>query len=443
MSKYIGITLLLLSLSWLISAQQTWNYAEVDKKSYDLFLQKNWKGLLEYSEQARGHNIDFFYLQARSGIASYNLKKYREAAKWFLLAFETDQSFDWLQEYLYFSLVYSGREMEAEKFAKNFSPEMKRKTGVEKHKITRIAAEAGYCFNPDFEELLAAPHDVEAAAGADYGEAFYFKNYNFQTLDLNHRVSPGFMLNHSVTLINIAREEKIDWGNQNKFQTNTTQFQYFINPVLVAGKKTSLSASLNVAGGTASYMVGGLNANLLPYFYASEYKISDIIFSASGWSHFGNFSTGAEINSGNINNVDVTQLSGWITYYPFSNANFYLTPRVYFKSGSGEKISYNTFGISGGAQLGKLHFYGQYLSGEMENFIEAGGYVVSNFPGVSNQKFSGSLYFPTGKKYQLVLRYINQSVDEKYRVYVNGVENNSISYRFTKQTFTGGISWNF
>jgi tetratricopeptide (TPR) repeat protein len=55
----------------------------------------------------------------------------------------------------------------------------------------------------------------------------------------------------------------------------------------------------------------------------------------------------------------------------------------------------------------------------MENFIESGGYVVSNFPGVSEQKFSGSLYFPTGKKYQLVLRYLSQDVTETYKVYTN------------------------
>ena len=93
--------------------------------------------------------------------------------------------------------------------------------------------------------------------------------------------------------------------------------------------------------------------------------------------------------------------------------------------------------------MGPVHFFGQYLNGEMENFIESGGYVVSNFPGVSEQKFSGSLYFPTGKKYQLVLRYLHQDVTEKYRVYTNLTESNSLKYNYVKHTLTAGISWNF
>jgi hypothetical protein len=172
-------------------------------------------------------------------------------------------------------------------------------------------------------------------------------------------------------------------------------------------------------------------------------NFSDFIFSTSAWSHFGNLSPGAEVNFANIYDETFTQLSAWVTLYPFSNANFYITPRAYFKSDSKNSLSYNTFGISGGAQLGKVHLHGQYLLGDMENFIEAAGYVVSNIPGKSDHKFTGSIYVPITKNGQLVFRYINQNVEQKYRVYVAGVESNSINYNFTKHTLTAGISWNF
>ena len=93
--------------------------------------------------------------------------------------------------------------------------------------------------------------------------------------------------------------------------------------------------------------------------------------------------------------------------------------------------------------MGTVHLYGSYLNGDMENFIESAGYVVANFPGTSQNKFSGSLYFPTGKKYQLVIRYINQDITENYRVYTSGIESDVFSYNYMKHTFTGGISWNF
>jgi hypothetical protein len=208
----------------------------------------------------------------------------------------------------------------------------------------------------------------------------------------------------------------------------------------VLKKKWYGSASLNVIWGSSDLILGNYNPNS---FYSSNIKFSDFIFSTSTWTHWGNFSPGAEINLANIYNQGFTQLSGWITWYPLSNTNLYFTPRVYFKNDTENGFGYNTFGFSGGVQLGPVHFYGQYLNGDMKNFIEPAGYVVANFPGRSEQKFTGSLYFPLGKRYQFVLRYINQNVIEKYEVYSGGVPGNSMEYDYTKHTLTGGISWNF
>jgi hypothetical protein len=218
------------------------------------------------------------------------------------------------------------------------------------------------------------------------------------------------------------------------------QFQYFASPHIVINKKWYVSPALNFTWGNSTLVLGDYSPNTF-YYYKAKY--SDFIFSTSTWSHFGNFSPGTEINLASVNDNKFTQLSAWLTVYPLSNLNFYFTPRVYFKSSKENGYGFNTVGISGGVQLGPVHFYGNYLNGEMENFIEAGGYVVSNFSGVSEQKFSGSLYFPAGKNYQLVLRYFSQDVTEKYRVYSNAIEINSLKYNYIKHTITAGISWSF
>ena len=46
---------------------------------------------------------------------------------------------------------------------------------------------------------------------------------------------------------------------------------------------------------------------------------------------------------------------------------------------------------------GRFIFTGQYLNGDMKNFIEPAGYVVANFPGRSEQKFTGKFLFPAGQ----------------------------------------------
>lgn len=443
MSKRIAITTLLFLLLLAVSAQKKINYVDADKKSYELFQQQKWNELIDFSAEVRNQGIDFFYLQSRTGIAYYKLKKYRIASEWFLKAWKNDQSFEWLQEYLYYSLVYGGRTTEATKLAADFTPKMKSEIGFTSNKLIRLAVEGGYTFNPDFDKLINSSLGDKANVGDDYGEAFFLKNYHFESFDLNHQILPGFNLNHNLTFLTSNREQQIDWGEQISFPIKIKQYQYFINPNFVVGKKLYVSPSFNVTWGNSELFLGAFNSNSIRYFYTAPQKFSDVIFSTSIWSNFGNISSGAEINFANIYDKNFTQLSAWFTFYPFSNTNLYFTPRIYFKSDTENSLSYNTFGISGGAQLGPVHFYGQYLLGDMKNFIEAAGYVIANFPGKSNQKFSGSLYFPMGEKYQFVFRYLNQDVIETYKVYTDGIQISSTEYKFYKHTFTGGISWNF
>ncbi len=440
MSKRIVMTLILGMMLLVVSAQQNWNYVEVDTKSYELYQQKKWDELIHYASDARQNGIDFFYLQVRTGIAYYNLKLYRNSTKWFLKAYENDTSFDWLQEYLYYSLVFGGRTAEALKYAKDFTPALQQKINYAPAKISRVAFEGGYSFNPDFDKIKGVAYYEQLDVGDDYGEAYFLENYHFESFDLSHQLSPGVSLTHNFTYLGMNKEEQVYWGSQNSFPIKVNQYQYFINPLFVLGNKWYVSPSTSIVWGSTELILGNYDPNT---FYVSDLKYSDFIFSTSTWSHFGNFSPGAEINFANIFDENFAQLSGWITYYPLSNTNFYLTPRIYFRSDKAENIGFNTFEISGGFQLGPVHLYGKYLNGDMRNFVESAGYVISNFPGSSDKKIMGSLYFPIGKKYQFVFRYINQNITENYQVYTSGIKSNLLEYNYIKHTLTAGISWNF
>jgi hypothetical protein len=439
MSKRIGLTLVFFAFLYVLGAQQKWNYPEVDKQSYELFQQKKWNELIAFNAEAREKGIDYFNLQVRTGIAYYNLKKYRKASAWFLKVWKNDKEQEWLQEYVYYSLVYSGRSIEASKLARHFTTQLQEKINYQKMRPLRVAFEAGYSFNPEVDMLLNSELDVEAGVGNDYGEAFFLKNYKFGSFDFSHQIAPGVNLNHNFTYIDVNRTEQLFWGERNNFPIDIKQNQYFLNPYFSLGK-WHVSASINAIWGKSGLILGNYDPNT---FYTSSLKYSDLIFSTSVWNNWGNISPGAEINRANIYNEGYTQASVWVTFYPLANNNFYITPRVYFKADGESSFGYNTFGMSGGFQLGQVHFYGSYLNGEMKNFIESGGYVIANFPGRSTRKFMGSLYFPFAKHHQFVVRYLNQDVIEKYQVYSNATPSHSIEYKYIKHTITAGISWNF
>jgi hypothetical protein len=443
MSKRIIIISFFLVLLSGVYAQQRMNFIDTDKKSYELFEEQKWYELIKYSTEARKQGIDFFYLQARTGIAWYNMGKYRKAAHWFLKAWANDQSFDWLQEYLYYSLVFSGQKMEANNYASDFSNLMKSKINTKESGIFRLAYETGYSFNADFEDQKTHAFNEEVNLGDDYGEAYFLNNYSFHSFDLSHRVSSKLIINHNITYIGVNREAIVDWGGQTNSPIKINQFQYFINPVLLIGKKINVSPSMNIIFGNSDIYAGLLNSNSSKEFSLTKTTYNDVVFSTALWSNYGNFSPGMEINAGNINASKFLQMSSWITFYPLSNANLYFTPRVYFKTGTNnESFGWNAFSFSAGAQIGPIHLFGQYLFGNLENFIESAGYVVANFPGKSDRKIMGSIFLPLGKKNQLVFRYINQNIIENYQVYTEGYKSNTLEYNYLKHTLTGGISWN-
>jgi len=345
---------------------------------------------------------------------------------------------------LYYSLVFSGRYPEAINYAALFPTVVKDKIGFKDSGVTRLAYEGGFSFNPDFEKQKVREFSREVNLGKDYGSGYFLKNYSFHSFDLSHKISSKLTLNHNLTYLSVNREAVVDWGGQSSSPVHINQLQYFINPVWVIGKKLNISSSLNLIFGSGDLYSGRLNRDSTRYFKLSTTRYNDALFSTAIWSNFGHFSPGFEINAGDVNDSKFAQMSAWVTYYPLSNTKLYLTPRVYFKTGTASSnFGWNAMGISGGVQLGKIHLNGQYLMGDMENFVESVGYVISNFPGKSDKKITGSLYFPIGRKSQFVFRYFNQNVIEKYQVYKDGVIANYMEYNFLKQTFTTGISWNF
>lgn len=442
MSKRIIITCLTVVLLMHANAQERLNYKETDIKSYDLYLQKNWTELIAFSSEARQQGIDFYYLQMRTGIAYYNLGKYRASSEWFLKAWENDHSSELLQEYLYYSLIYSGRILEARKLSSQFSEGLKKTLNIKSNRITRMAYEGGYIFNSDFDELKRSSFTGEFELGSDYGETYLLKDFTFHSLDLNHQIFPNLSLNHNITYLDVNREATIDWGERFSSPLKIRQFQYFVNPVWVIGSKLNVSTSLNLIFGDGETFIGGYDNAYNKVFQTSKVTFSDFVVSGSLWYEIKNVSPGVELNVGEIDKQRFTQASAWISYYPLSNASLYFTPKVYFKSGGFAKdFGWNAFGILAGGQFGKAHLSGQYLFGEMENFVESGGYLISNFPGTSDRKIMGSIYYPIGKKFQFVFRYINQDITENYRIYTAGIESGTQKYTYTKQTITGGISW--
>lgn len=119
---YLGLVLIFWLLSGGVSIAQH-DFAYYDKETYALYQQKKWSELLPLAKEALRAGYDYAYLRMRLGIAYYELRKYQLAVPQFYKAHAFNRNDPLNQEYLYYSLLFSGRTAEARHFAGKFDQE--------------------------------------------------------------------------------------------------------------------------------------------------------------------------------------------------------------------------------------------------------------------------------------------------------------------------------
>src|ERR1039457_6036722 len=83
-------------------SQDTLNSKIVETKSYQLYLDKNWKELISFGNKAVENGFDYYYLRMRIGTAYYEQKNYRTAQEHFWKAYQFNSTDDLSMEYLYY-----------------------------------------------------------------------------------------------------------------------------------------------------------------------------------------------------------------------------------------------------------------------------------------------------------------------------------------------------
>ncbi len=156
--KKIVILYTFLIFSINLVAQEESSYLTVDKETYSQYLQANWKELIKTGKLSLKNEVDFYYLQVRMGIAYYELKKYRNAIPYFENARKQNTENELVNEYLYYSYLFSGRSFDARKLSGTFTDKLKTKLGI---KVKPIIS----ALNIDLRQEEIENHKAETTLG--------------------------------------------------------------------------------------------------------------------------------------------------------------------------------------------------------------------------------------------------------------------------------------
>ena len=238
-SYKVIIVLLFLSLWATGFSQEIINSAFVEKKTYQLCLDKNWSELIRYGNLAEKKGFDYFYLQERIGIAYYEKKNYSLAEKHFQKALNYNSSDDLVKEYLYYCALFMGKTEQARKQCSDFSSELSEKTGTKNiSSVGSVALEGGIKISNKNTFLNPQNNETEN----------YFSPAKYLQLGLNHFTKKNVSLTHCVSFFKQQSNSAILEKNQPLVysENEIKQLQYYLKINIPIKKNWLLSPAFHL-----------------------------------------------------------------------------------------------------------------------------------------------------------------------------------------------------
>ena len=368
-----------------LQAQDARGYEQADSVSYQLYLTENWKELTLHGHKTIREGYDSYYLQVRTGIAYYMLKRYRAAIPYFKKALSFQSGDETAMNYLYLSYLYAERFEDAKSLSRKFSPSQAQlmKT-VYFPAIEFISAEGGM------------KHSDSSGR---------FKDAILSSVSIGHSVARRFSLFHNLS-----------YFGQSEARFTVQQFQYYIRANIPLKNDLLLSAGAHYFNGqissTSTYTVPGNPPPPPPpgqppppapaprVVVETHKATSNSFVGALTLTHFGrlfNYSIGTTAAS--LDTAVQYQLQAGMSYFPFRNNRLSVGATVYQHTESGfQKNELAVVPFISAYVSPKLFLTFGYLTNRGNNIIEHTGYGVNNSIDRTGERYSFSASFRILKK---------------------------------------------
>lgn len=395
--------------------------SDYNSKTLALFNEGNWKGLIELAQEAQQLNSSNYEIDYRLAVAYYNLANYFDSANQFSkLKKNYEVNYDIINEYLYYSYLFSGNETEALLIAKDFPFHLKQKInpkeptffdfvytegGVKVSDRRNIDVKNLSYFNVGLGHNLGAAFKVYHAfstlsqeyIGFDYKQTEYYINANAQ-------IGEGLTLIPAYHYINIADQNpqyqtiQVPGGGNRWVTVRVNNKDQKLHVFHLGLKKQWIRFSLmpNITSSTTDGIdENGISKKTTQFQYGIDLGYSLKVFNDKIWLGFGGYMHNDENENNFIWNVK--------TY-------FQITPKVYLLT------KYNQSNIS--------------------NFSEDNALVFVNAISKSKDKISSTLGTSLSKNLKM---YVNYQLENLENIDKNTAANN---FKFTYNTFIFGLKLN-
>ncbi len=443
MKKYLFFYLLIFILSNSIERINAQNKSslstiEVDRLTYQQYLNADWKNLIKTGKEAIKHHIDFYYLKVRLGIAYFHVKKYRKAIPYLQEAYTADPKNTVVASYLYNAYLFSGRTLDAYRLAQYFPFSLRKKISFNQDKFIE---QAGIAYKQDIIS------DYTADMNNGPVEQDVIKNNAYYGFDMLNYYNGGHLFYMNAGIISLELQHYYVEDNiQQSEAVSLTQYQlYFANYSQISEGLNWSFAFNNLFIKNTEEIVQSINPRRSGLI-TNTYITYDFAGFTALRKDFNAFRMGLTATFGYIDKNWQAMPAFELVYYPLGNANLYFYTSPAYKmedtdiEDANQQIEEDFIIKSGfGLKLGPLFVDASYTDGNMYHYIENDALVVYN----DNEKMS--------QRYELLLTtylfkgrmkwYAKAQQYTKTNYYLRNTQQQQINYN--NQTITTGILWKF
>lgn len=415
-------------------------YSSVDSVSYNLLIKNDHKNLVKLGKEALKSGIDFYYLKLRLGISYFQKKNYDGALPHFERAFAMNPSDTLVQEYLYYSYLYSDRNTEAQLLADKFSNQLLQKINFKRPFFDFLSIGGGAMITNN----ISAQKGVNIKGGENkLGYVQNQGNVYFFNFSAQNTFGKRFRVVYGVSGFNLKSQ-------------NSTQPRTNIPPTKNTSWNTQYNLALNV-NLKKGWMLGtAFGVYQMNYTFLSNYQdttSSNYIFyllQAKETAFMVQISLGKRmkyvlplINFSycNFGKRNQFQVEGTLVYYPLGNLKFYgVSSLAYIRNNTDNNMVFTQ-------RIG-LHFYkplwgeAKFSFGNHQNYSSNSGFLTYNTPNAL--LLTAGIDFPLRfKHFEIIPTYRFMQFQEE-NFYLNSFNTFSTGkHTYFSHLISTTLKWNF
>lgn len=357
---------MLIILAFSLKAQPE-DFVFFNRKTFQLYEQQQWKALKAVGKTAIKAGFDYYYLNMRMGIASYQLKNYYTSSIYFRRALKQNPFDSTAIKYLYHTYLLTERSFEATTLVEKYPGILKDQSIRAFNFISNVFLEAGVKFSNKPEVI---------------------RNASFAYIGFTHKVFPRVHITQFYQRFTQGMNQVISRrGQLLEYQYNIQQDAYY------------LTASLNLWTG---FMIS-------PAFHYQHVNFltgrsSNYLWALSASQYWRDFNFMFTFTDSHINQLRQNQYSGAITYYPLGNLDLFFS-LMYTAHLQEQKLTPVLFQKAGLRVSQNIWIEGFLETGDMKNYSQHDGYLIYNQEDLLQNRLGGFITYSWDYRENLFLSF--------------------------------------